>query len=185
MDDIGKELGMSKKTIYQYFEDKEKVVLEITKQEITLRQNECDSICRQSKNAIHEILLMMVQMSTMFGQMHARLFYDLQKYHPKAWSLFIQHKENYILTSIENNLKRGIAEGLYRPTLSIKIMARLRAAQVEMAFNPDIFPSEKFSVADVQMQMIDHFMHGIATSKGHKMIDKYEKMNTDKNLVNK
>lgn len=106
--------------------------------------------------------------------MHAKLFYDLQKYHPDAWQLFIEYKENYILSTIEKNLKRGIAEGLYRPSLDIKIMARLRAYQVEMAFNPAIFPPEKFTVGDVQMQMIDHFLHGIATDKGHKMINKYQ-----------
>ena len=180
MDDIGKELGMSKKTIYQCFADKEVIVKAITNQEISLRQTECDFICKKSKNAIHEILLMMVQMSDMFGKMHARLFYDLQKYHPESWNLFIQHKENYILPTIENNLNRGIGEGLYRKSLNIKIMARLRAYQVEMAFNPMIFPNEKFSIGEVQMQMIDHFLHGIATEKGHKMIIKYQHKDENK-----
>ncbi len=174
MDDICKELGMSKKTIYQYFTDKDSVVNKIAKDEVALRQKQCDIICGQSKNAIHEILLMMKQMSEMFSRMHAKLFYDLQKYHPEAWQYFIEYKENYILSTIEKNLKRGIQEGLYRESLNIKIMARLRAYQVEMAFNPTIFPPEKFSLIDVQMQMIEHFLHGVATVKGLKMIAKYQ-----------
>ncbi len=180
VDDICKELGMSKKTIYQYFADKDAVVLEITKNEIALREMECDAICLQSKNAVHEILLMMKQMGEMFSRMHAKLFYDLQKYHPDAWQLFLDYKENYILPLIEKNLKRGIEEGLYRENLNIKIMARLRAHEIQMAFDPAIFPPDKFSLAEVQMQMIDHFLHGVATDKGHKTINKYEKKRDEK-----
>ena len=119
-------------------------------------------------------------MGEMFNRMHAKLFYDLQKYHPDAWQLFIEYKENYILSIIEKNLKRGIEEGLYRENLNVKIMARLRAFQIEMAFNPAIFPPEKFNLVDIQLQMIDHFLRGIATDKGHKMINKYEKKRDEK-----
>jgi hypothetical protein len=154
--------------------------MEITRNEIALREMECDGVCLQSKNAVHEILLMMKQMGEMFNRMHAKLFYDLQKYHPDAWQLFIEYKENYILSIIEKNLKRGIEEGLYRENLNVKIMARLRAFQIEMAFNPAIFPPEKFNLVDIQLQMIDHFLRGIATDKGHKMINKYEKKRDEK-----
>ena len=179
MDDIGKELGMSKKTIYQYFKDKDAVVLQISKNEFELRKKECDEICTESKNAIHEIILMMKQMSEMFSRMNAKLFYDLQKYHPDTWKLFNEFKEDYILHSIEHNLMRGIEEGLYRPKLNIRIIAKLRAFQVEMAFNPSIFPPDKFSIIDVQMQMIDHFLHGVATIKGHRLINKYQELKDD------
>ncbi|MEI6816155.1 MAG: TetR/AcrR family transcriptional regulator [Bacteroidota bacterium] len=174
MDDISKELGMSKKTIYQYFTDKDAVVLEITRREFSAKQVECDRMCSEAKNAVHEILLTMKQMGEMFGNMNAKLFYDLQKYHTEAWNYFSDFKESYLLTIIENNLKRGITEGLYRPSLNIKIMARIRAYQVELAFNPVLFPPDKFNLVDVQMQMIDHFLHGIATIKGHRMINKYQ-----------
>jgi hypothetical protein len=49
-----------------------------------------------------------------------------------------------------------------------------------MAFNPAIFPPEKFNLVDIQLQMIDHFLRGIATDKGHKMINKYEKKRDEK-----
>jgi AcrR family transcriptional regulator len=179
MDDICKELGMSKKTIYQYFKDKDQVVLQIAKEEFAVRRKECDEITAESKNAIHEIILMMKQMGEMFSRMNAKLFYDLQKYHPDAWKLFNEFKENFILQSIERNLMRGIEEGLYRPELNIRIIAKLRAYQVEMAFNPGIFPPDKYSIIDVQLQMIDHFLHGVATIKGHRMINKYKDLKDD------
>lgn len=179
MDDICKELGMSKKTIYQYFKDKDQVVLQIAKDEFAVRRKECDGITAESKNAIHEIILMMRQMGEMFSKMNAKLFYDLQKYHPDSWKLFNEFKENYILQSIERNLMRGIEEGIYRPELNIRIIAKLRAYQVEMAFNPAIFPPDRFNIIDVQMQMIDHFLHGVATIKGHQMINKYKDLKDD------
>ena len=77
---------------------------------------------------------------------------------------------------VENNLRRGIKEGLYRPDINIKVLAKLRIEQVELAMNPAVFPPAKFNIGDVQVTLLDHFLHGITTLKGHKLINKYKQI---------
>ena len=87
----------------------------------------------------------------------------------------MQFKEKALIGFVEENIKSGIKKELYRKELQIKLMARLRIEEVEMGMNPSIFPPNKFKLADVQISLIDHFLHGIVTIKGFKLIQKYKK----------
>jgi len=174
MDDIAKHLGMSKKTIYSFFEDKDQIVCTLCNKDLNSRECKFEEIARDSKNAIDEILMLMKFMGDMFSGMNPNLFYDMQKYHPRAWKSFKNFKEDKILKMVVNNLKKGVEQGLYRKDMDLNIIGKLRVEEVEMAFNPHIFPADKFKPVQVQMQLLDHFMHGIATIKGHRMINKYK-----------
>jgi TetR/AcrR family transcriptional regulator, cholesterol catabolism regulator len=176
MDDIAKHLGISKKTIYQFYSDKNEVV-ETLMSSLT-KTNECvfQKIANDSANVIEEVFEMMKHMGTIFSQMNPNLFYDLQKYHPNSWKHFKQFKEEFIERMVENSVKRGIEQGLVRADINTKIVARLRMESVEMGFNPQVFPPDRFKIIDVQLALLDHFLHGICTLKGHKLINKYKQV---------
>jgi AcrR family transcriptional regulator len=176
MDDIAKHLGVSKKTIYQYYSDKNEVV-EILMKQLT-RENECvfNTIAEKSTNMVEEVFAMMKHMGQMFTQMNPNLFYDLQKYHPKSWVHFKKFKEDTIEKMVETSVKKGIAQGIVRTDINTKIIARLRMEEIEMGFNPMVFPPDKFKIVDVQLALFDHFLHGICTIKGHKLINKYKEL---------
>lgn len=174
MDDIARHLSMSKKTIYSFFEDKDQIVCTLCDKDLHNRECKFEEIARESKNAIDEILLLMKYMGEMFSRMNPNLFNDMQKYHPTAWKNFKNFKEEKIMNMVLNNLKKGVEQGLYRKDMDLPIIAKLRVEQVEMALNPNIFPIDKFKPGTVQMQLLDHFLHGIATIKGHRMINKYK-----------
>ena len=95
----------------------------------------------------------------------------MQKFHPATWQLWMRHKQEYILNQITDNLRRGMAEGLYRADLDVEVLARLRLAQIELAFNADVFPTRQFDVQRLQQSILEHFMLGIASLKGHKLIN--------------
>lgn len=179
MDDIAKHLGMSKKTIYQFFSDKGDVVKSLLEKELVCNECEFKDIAGKSSNSIEEILQMMKHMQLMFSKMNPNLFYDLQKYHPESWQLFRSFKEKFIMEQVERNLIRGIEEGFYRKDINIKVIAKLRIEEVELAMSPHAFPPDKFQIADVQTSLLDHFLHGIVTIKGHKLINKYKQLNED------
>ncbi len=176
MDDIAKDLGISKKTIYQFYSDKNEVVEMLMTQR--LRTNECEfqKITKGSANVIEEFFEMMKNLGVMFAQMNPNLFYDLQKYHPTAWNLFKQFKEECIERLDKFSVKRGIKQGLVREDINTKIVTRLRMEEVEMGFNPQAFPPDKFKIIEVQLALLDHFLHGICTLKGHKLINKYKEV---------
>lgn len=176
MDDIAKHLAVSKKTIYQFYSDKNELVEKLMNAK--LKQDECEfqKIQNNSENVIVEVFNMMKHMGEMFSKINPTIFYDLQKYHPNAWIQFKSFKNDCLAQMVEKSIERGVNEGLVRTDLNGKILARLRIEEVEMGLNSEIFPPDKFKMLDVQIAMIDHFLHGICTIKGHKMINKYKQI---------
>lgn len=178
MDDIATNLGISKKTIYLYYRDKGELVKSFTEGELKLQEKDMYLIRQQSNDPLEEMLLMMDHVGKFFHRVNPAVFYDLQKYHPTSWDSFKAFKEKVMVGFIEDNLKRGILGGLYRKELKVKVLARLRIEEVEMAFNPLTFTPDKFKLPEVHLSLIDHFLHGIVTLKGFKLIDKYKKLMT-------
>ena len=176
MDDIAKHISISKKTIYQSYKDKDELVHELMKEKLTVDKKEFHDLEKESANVIDEVFNIMKHMGRVMGKVNPSVFYDLQKYHPETWKLFKDFKETFILNMVENTLVRGIKQGYIRSEINVKILARMRMEQIEMGFNPAIFPPEKFQIIDVQLSMIDHFLYGICTLKGHKLINKYKQI---------
>jgi TetR/AcrR family transcriptional regulator, cholesterol catabolism regulator len=176
MDDVAKHLAISKKTIYQFFADKNELVETLMTVKLKEDEYEFKKIQATSENVISEVFNMMKHMGAMFSKINPTIFYDLQKYHPSAWQQFKVFKLECMAKMMEESIERGVKEKLVRADLNAKILARLRIEEVEMGLNSDIFPPDKFKMLEVQITMIDHFLHGICTLKGHKMINKYKQI---------
>lgn len=176
MDDIAKHLSISKKTIYQFYSDKNEIVDTLMKLKLEDDKIAIQQIHTEAENVITEVFGLMKHMSQMFSKMNPNLFYDLQKYHPDSWKLFNKFKEECIESMVENAIKKGAKDGLVRADINTKIIARLRMEEIQLGFNAQIFPPDKFKIVDVQLELLDHFLHGICTLKGHKLINKYKQV---------
>lgn len=177
MDDIARHLSVSKKTLYQHFADKEDIVTMACKNHLERHASEFTAIKDNAKNAIEELAKLSMVLKQSVQDMNPSLLFDLQKYHPKAWSEWVNHKNKFIRTSVERNLKQGIEEGYFRPEINPKVIAAVRLELVQMPFNEEIFPREHFRLAEVQMQIFDHFVYGLVTDKGRKLYQKYKDVN--------
>lgn len=166
MDDIARELGMSKKTIYQHFEDKDALVYQLMVGEMAQDKCEWDALNKSCKNVIEKIVKSMDIIKQAFAEINPCTFFDIKKYHPKTWKLFEDHKQHFILASIRQELAEGIEQGYFRPDIKVEILARMRMEQVEMGFDPRLFPPNKFSLIEVELTMLDHYIRGILTLKG-------------------
>jgi TetR/AcrR family transcriptional regulator, cholesterol catabolism regulator len=176
MDDIAKHLGMSKKTIYQFYTDKDEIVFTLGSVLQQMHSKTFAGIAASAKDPIDEILQTMRHLGTIFSQMNPNMFYDLQKYHPKSWENFKNFKEKVMMEMVITNIEKGRRQGLYRADIDPMVVARLRIEEVEMGMNPVIFPPDKFKLVDVEVALLDHWMHGICTIKGHKLINKYRQV---------
>lgn len=172
MDDIAAGLAMSKKTLYKWFANKDEMVHAVMEQHLEHAQNECTGAAHHAANAVEEMLNISRWAEEQVGKIHPSIFFDLRKYHPTAWALFGAHKNSFILDQITQNLRRGMAEGLFRPNLDVEVLARLSLAQIELAFDPDLYPPGQFSPVRVNRVFDEHFMLGVATLKGHKLINR-------------
>ncbi len=179
MDDIAKHLSMSKKTIYQFFSDKDELVHSLFMQSLEEDERDFVAISEKAANVVEEVFMFMRKMHEIFDTINPNIFYDLQKYHPKSWALFHDFKTNYILGSVEKSLERGKKQGLVREDVNVKILARLRVEEIGMGLNPQIFAADKFKIVDVQIALTEHFLYGICTLKGHKLINKYKHINEE------
>ena len=174
MDDIATALGISKKTIYQYFSDKDELVAAVVQDLIQYNQQCCTNDRSIAKDAVHEVFLAMQMMQEMFENMNPSILYDLEKFHPGAFALFREHKYNFLYQVLKENFERGIREELFRDDLVIEVMIKTRLECMMLAFNQQIFPKNKFRLVDVETQLTEHYLFGIASLKGFKLILKYK-----------
>ena len=166
MDEIARELGISKKTIYQYFNDKDELVCEATKHILECDRQEFEEIQEQADNSIEELFLISKCLRRNFENLNPSILFDLKRYHPKAWDIFLKFKEQFFKENVKKSLRRGIEEGYFRPEINVEILTILRLEQVQMSFDPRVFPRNQFDFKEVQMQFFDHFVNGILTDQG-------------------
>ena len=166
MDDMAKELGVSKKTLYKYFKDKNEIVSTLMKMDINEEMKILDSLTHSSENAIEETYAFSQVLIEKLKSINPSLLYDLEKYHPKAWNLFVAHKRVDVFGCIKVNIDRGKEEGYYLDYLDAEVVAKLYSEKIDMIFNLEIFPLEKFSIEDVYTKMIDYHLRGIINEKG-------------------
>ena len=173
MDDIARELSISKKTIYQEVKDKDEVVKMATRFHLEGERREYDEIAVSSKDAIDQLVKLSVCMRKNLHDINPSLLFDLKKYHRSAWDEWVAFKMEFIHNSIVENLRWGIREGLFKEDISVEILAIMRLQQVEMSFDNAIYPTNKFDFRDVQMVLFDHFICGIVNAKGRAFYDQY------------
>ena len=114
MDEIAGQTGVSKKTLYQFFEDKDALVEAVMQGELAYMQTQCTKQVKEAENAIQEIFLDMDAMEDVMDALNPQIIFDLEKFYPRTFEKFKKHKNNFLLDIIKKNLERGIEEELYR-----------------------------------------------------------------------
>lgn len=174
MDDIAKNLGISKKTIYQHFADKNELVTAVVQSRLQKDGDEMREILESDANVIEQMLCMTKCSEEVLTKINASAFHDMKKYYPEAWKLFWEFKNKIMVKTIETLLSKGIEQGLIRPEINVKILAQMRVNQIEMAFDMDLFPPGEYNVWKVQQQFEEHFNYGICTLKGYKLLNEHK-----------
>ena len=173
MDDIARHLRISKKTIYKEFKDKNEIVVGICHLDFSEHQTHLEEINNNSENAIDAFVKLMQYVSSYLDSVNANYFYDMQKYHAEAWNVFKQFKHKYVIHTVAENLKLGQNENLYRNNLNIDIIAKLRVAEMDAALNIELYSPDDYKLAEIHEELLRHYLQGITTIKGHRLINKY------------
>ena len=173
MDDIARELGISKKTIYQHFEDKKAMVYAEVAHHFECDRSIAEKVQMEAPDPIAEVVMTSEIMRQNMAGMNPTAIFDIKKYYPQAWDLFSKYKKEFILEIVKQNLKKGVEMGLYRANINSEIIARLRLEQIEMGLDPYIFPLNQFNPLDTQLELLDHFLRGIVTLKGLNLYEQY------------
>lgn len=186
MDDIAKHIGISKRTIYDNFNDKDELVravLEFHKEKMIEFRSD---VIKKSNNFFEIIFTVLYFSINHFGKIHQSLFYDIKKYHSKIWDDLNSSEDKESLEMTIELLKQGQSQELIRDDINVEIVSIILNYQLKTISNEEVFSTDKFSKADVFKNIIVNFARGIASEKGIKIIDKLvkEKENELKNQNN-
>jgi AcrR family transcriptional regulator len=184
MDEIANQLGISKKTIYQSFADKDELVDEVITDLLLFNKERCNKDRFNADNAIQEVFLAMEMVDEMFENMNPTILYDLERNHPHNFKKFQHHKHSFLFMVIKENIERGKKEELYRADINTDVVTKIRLETIMLPFDQEIFPKNKFNLVDLEQQMIEYYLFGIATIKGYKLITKYKRERLKKEFQN-
>ncbi len=173
MEDIAKQLGISKKTIYQHFTDKEDILYQVIQEKINADMTEMNCMFTGTGNPIEELMMVLEMMRKNQHEVSPNLLIDIKRHYPQAFALFRQHMDQHIMKSILGNIQKGVSQGLYRNDINPAILARMRVEQIELAFNNEFFPINQYSMLDVQRELIHHFVRGMLTEQGFAIYNLY------------
>lgn len=172
MDDLARELGVSKKTFYKYFDDKTALVNEIIGFKIQLDQSLCQGAACDCENAIAELFQVSRLVIEHIGNINPSVFYDLKKFYPEASDMLDKHKWNFVLNMIKANISRGIAEGIYRENLDVEVISRLYVASSDIIISGQIFQWPEFKFDRLFTEFFRFQVRGLANDKGIEYLKK-------------
>lgn len=177
MDDIAKHLGISKKTIYQHFKDKEEIIIQSTSVVFDIENRMMREIENEADNAVEELYNLTLCLRERIKNTSTTALYDMKKYYQKAWNKYKNFKHDVIYNSVIKNLNRGMEEGLFRSDINPEVLAQLRIGEIELSFDKDFFQKDKFSLVEIHEQLFEHFTYGILSEKGLKLFETYKQKN--------
>ena len=157
MDDIARDLGVSKRTIYEHFRDKD----ELLKQCI-LRHKEEQSLMKkaisvESSNVLEAIYRVMYWFMLSMKNTHPSFISDVRKYHYRICEDLIKKYQQENINETRDLIHKGIKDGLFMKEIHVDIVARILNVQLKALFDETQFPPEQFSVPDVFKNIILSF----------------------------
>lgn len=174
MDDIAKELGISKKTIYQHFSAKDELVKATVDYVFKSATDKMESIAGNCETPIHEHFEMKSCLGDLFGQnIQASTIYQFNKYYPKLAERIQQKEhENYDFT-ILRNLRDGVEQGYYRSDIDIDFVGKIFFASTTAFFNDEIFINLQStqSLEELNYKLLEYHLRGIVTPKGLEILE--------------
>lgn len=171
MQDLSRELGISKKTLYQYVENKADLVLKIMFNHAQTEMEAITKITTESKDAIDEMLEIARYSLEQLREISPTLIYDLKKYYRKSWDVMEKLHQEHSSGVIVENFKRGIEEGLYRNDFDIDIVSKLYVSKTFLLVEDSLFPLRKYDRRHLMNEFIKYHLYGIVSPKGKALLE--------------
>ena len=171
MDNVAAMLGVSKKTLYLHVSSKEELVKRVLERKLKM-VSEC--VCKPSvkTNALEEVMMSVTNLILEMRRSNPALLFDLKKYYPSIYKIYLEFRGNMIMENFSMNLKKGIEEGLYRNDLKVNIISHLYFTMIEAISNPDFAEDHEISFEEKYKEVIFYHLHGICSERGQEMIQK-------------
>jgi AcrR family transcriptional regulator len=175
MDEIASSMGISKKTLYTWFTDKNELVEAVYAAPLKMTEMDCSVIIKKAANAIQEVFLIWQSLKKTIGTMNETLLHDLQKYHHAAFERYTSFKREFLYDLLLKNIQRGQEEQLYRSQIIPELIAGYQVTITGIHTRQELNKQQLWPQTTISEQLILHYLHGLATTKGVRLIEKYLK----------
>jgi AcrR family transcriptional regulator len=166
MDDIARDIGVSKKTIYKHYSDKKDLVLKVIEADHQQEMQECARCCDTGKNAVQKMIDISRYISNQHKDINPTVIYDLQKYYPEAWNRVQLYQTEFIQCFIGQNIEEGKNEVLYRSDLDIYTTAFMYGTLIRGMMEQLAFKENTYNFKTLHLQMVSYHLYGICTTAG-------------------
>ncbi|MBN1144880.1 MAG: TetR/AcrR family transcriptional regulator [Bacteroidales bacterium] len=181
MDDVSHELGISKKTLYQYVRDKDALVRQVIELEMSSQLNLLIDSCKEDLNAIEELVEIARCINYMLKEYSAVAEYDLKKYYPDLYIMLRKVRKERILKFILDNMVKGKNEGLYRENMNIDILSRISLSHIDSMFDSEVITITEFLERPFFLEYFEYHLRGIVNASGLKILeDQLQKLEDSK-----
>jgi AcrR family transcriptional regulator len=171
MDEISSHMGISKRTIYEVFKDKDELLACCIKQMQQLHKQKHAAILANSSNTIEAFFKFLLEGIQAIKTINPLFFKDIQKYHSTLWKKTMCEQEAHKYESMQQMIEKGVSESLIRSDINPAIVTRIMFEQMNILSNEEVFPPDRFSKTEVFENIMVNFVRGIATTKGIEVID--------------
>jgi AcrR family transcriptional regulator len=173
MDDIARDMGMSKKTVYKYFRNKKDLILQNIETRINSEKSRFCELEKNSEDAVEEMIQLIHHVTRMFDDTKPILFEELKRFYPGSWKVLDAFLKRHVYQRIFDNIQRGKHEGLYRLNIDADFVAKMYVSQVRSIMMEELFPKSKYKKSDLFIKLIEYHIRGIANERGKHLFDHY------------
>lgn len=177
MDDIANELGISKKTIYKYYNNKVELVDEAISRLHQSMHERINAICELGFNAIEENFEVKKMFKDMFKNSDDSPMYQLEKYYPKTFKKIISNEFSMFKDCIVKNIEKGVSEGLYHDNLDLELISKFYFSLAMSVYDTHLYSYDKNTVIKLELKVLEYHTRAIATPKGLKILEEEMKKN--------
>lgn len=171
MDDAARELGISKKTLYEYVPNKRGLVKTIVKHYLETEKKQITEICETSENAIAEFLNINSFLGRHLKTINPAVPYQLKRYFPESWALFDDYIVSFVYKTVKENIIKGKAQNLYRESINESIISKFYISDMQVATDEKLFPPDKFSILDIHKERVLYHLYGLCSVKGTSLLE--------------
>jgi AcrR family transcriptional regulator len=174
MDTLANHLGISKRTIYEVFADKDDLVICVLRWMAAKQREMVERILENSGNAIEAIFRLLETSIDYFQNMSPAFHDDLRKFH---YEVLMKKTDRCEMPDFRNNMQvieRGINEQLFRKDINPDIINRCLYSLGKSVMDYELYPSEDFTRREVIRNILLNYLRGVSTREGIDMINKME-----------
>lgn len=174
MDDVSRELGVSKKTLYQFFVDKNDLVNQCVEHYLESMNGICCHVMEdKTLDAVSMVLKLTDEMSSIIKQVNPSSMYDLKKYFKSSWDKLEIDRRSFIVNTITENLRHGMEQGLYRDDINIAITTEIYVHLVGYLTNPESYAKSDLEPKTMHLEIVKYHLNSICTEKGRKVMNQH------------